>query len=59
MQFNGEKFEMLYYSSNSDLNNSTNYFTPEFEDIIAVKDSLRDLGVIISDDATFSNQLFW
>ena len=48
MQFNGKKFEMLRYGPNTDLKNSTNYLTPEYEDIIEVKENLRDLGVIIS-----------
>ena len=57
MQFNGKKFEMLRYGPNTDLKNSTNYLTPEYEDIIEVKENLRDLGVIISDDATFTNHI--
>ena len=57
MLFNGKKFEMLRYGPNNDLKNSTNYLTPEYEDLIEEKESLRDLGVIMSDDASFSRHV--
>ena len=41
--FNGKKFEMLRYGKNQDLKNSTNYLTPGAEDLIEVKETLRDL----------------
>ena len=53
MLFNGKKFEMLRYGPNEDLKFETNYFTPDFEDIIEVKNELRDLGIIMSDNANF------
>ena len=43
MLFNGKKFEMLRYGKNQDLKNSTNYLTPRAEDLIEVKETLRDL----------------
>ena len=54
MQFNGKKFEALRYGKNQELKNSTCYFTPKFKDLIEEKNSTRDLGIIMSDDATFS-----
>ena len=42
MLFNGKKFEMLRYGPNVDLKNSTNYLTPEYSDIIEVKNNLRN-----------------
>ena len=53
MLFNGKKFELLHYDPNKDLKFDTNYFTPEFEVIIEVKNTLRDLGIIMSDNANF------
>ena len=35
----------------------TSYLTPDCEDLIEVKDSLRDLGIIMSDDATFKKHI--
>ena len=57
MKFNGKKFEVLRYGTNQDLKNSTNYLTPGAEDLIEVKESLRDLGIQMSDDAKFSQHI--
>ena len=57
MLFNGKKFEMLRYGTNEELKFATNYFTPELEDIIEVKNNLRDLGVIMSDNAKFEEYI--
>ena len=57
MLFNSKKFEMLRYGSKDDLKVSTNYFTPDCEDFIEVKENLRDLGIIINDRGTFSNHI--
>ena len=57
MKFNGKKFEVLRYGSNEDLKLSTNYLTPEADDIIEAKDCLRDLGIMMTDDAKFSEHI--
>ena len=57
MLFNGKKFEMLRYGKNNDLKTNTNYFSPEYQDLIEVKDNLRDLGVIMSDNASFKDHI--
>ena len=44
MIINSKKFKMLRYGRQEDLKESTNYLTPDFEDLIEVKESLRDLG---------------
>ena len=41
MLFNGKKFEMLRYGKNEEIKNSTSYLTPEYEDIIEVKETRR------------------
>ena len=46
---------MLRYGTNEEIKESTNYLTPGAEDLIEVKESLRDLGVQMSDDGKFSS----
>ena len=57
MKFNGSKFQVVRYGQNEELKNSTMYFTTNMEDVIQQFDSVRDLGVIISDDAKFEKHL--
>ena len=57
MAFNGTKFELLRYGHNEELKTLTNYLTPNAENVIDVKDALRDLGVIMNDKATFSDHV--
>ena len=57
MLFNAKKFELMRYGPNEELKHSTNYLTPNYEEIIEVKETLRDLGVIMSDKATFTEHI--
>ena len=57
MAFNGSKFEVLRYGHNLELQCASNYLTPEAEDIIEVKNVLRDLGVIVISEATFKDHI--
>ena len=57
MMFNGKKFEVLRYGSNNLLKESTIYFTPNYSDVIEEKDSLRDLGIMMSNDGHFSSHV--
>ena len=57
MQFNGGKFEILRYGKNTTLKESTSYFTPNYEEIIEEKECLRDLGIIMSNDCSFSSHV--
>ena len=57
MKFNGSKFEVIRYGNKSDLKEDTVYFTPNLEEIVEEKASLRDLGVILSSDMKFSNHV--
>ena len=56
MQFNSLKFEVLRYGRNSELKDSTSYVSPEWE-VIEEKSSLRDLGVTMSADTTFTEHI--
>ena len=53
MEFNEEKFEALQYGSQIDLKESYNYLTPAAANVIESKDSLKDLGVIMSANGKF------
>ena len=57
MKCNGAKFQILRYGHNQELKDNTVYFTKEMEGIIEQYSKLRDLGVILSDDAKFSSHI--
>ena len=56
MVLNGDKFELLRYGQQEDLKNSTQYRCGQEE--ITAKTSVKDLGVKMSNDATFSQHMF-
>ena len=49
MQFNGKKFQVLRYGKNTELKDSTTYFTENTSEIVEREESLRDLGVLMSE----------
>ena len=53
IKFNGNKFQVVRYGNNEILKNETMYFTEDTNEIIERFETLKDLGVIISEDATF------
>ena len=57
MVFNGTKFQVIRYGTNENLKDDTNYFTDDTSEIIERFESLRDLGVILSDDASFDKHV--
>ena len=57
MQFNCKKFEILRYRGNKTLKGSTHYFTTNQEEITEEKENLRDFGIIMSNDGSFSNHV--
>ena len=57
MVFNGTKFQLIRYGHDEDLKNNTEYFTEGTNNIIERSETLRDLGVILSDDATFKDHI--
>ena len=57
MQFNGSKFQVLRYGPYETLKNDTIYFTDNYEDVIERFSSLRDLGVILSEDGKFDHHI--
>ena len=57
MKFNGGKFQVLRYGPNKDLNENTVYFTSNMEEVIEQESKVKDLGVILSDDTKFEEQV--
>lgn len=57
MKFNGTKFQVVKYGKNDDLKNENEYFTEDTDEIIERYETLRDLGVILSDTAKFDKQI--
>ena len=57
MKFNGSKFQLLRYGTNEEIKNNTVYFTGHMEDIIDQFSSIRDLGVIMTDDGRFDGHI--
>ena len=53
MLFNGSKFQLLRYGPKEELKNNTLYFTDNTQHVIERYSSVRDLGVILSDDGRF------
>ena len=57
MKFNGSKFEVIRYGTNKEIKENTLYFTPNQENVIEEKETLRDLGVILSSNMKFSEHI--
>ena len=56
MLFNNDKFEIMRYGSNTEMKQSTFYLSAN-DDIIDEKECLRDLGVIVNNQGTFSDHV--
>ena len=57
MQFNKDKFELLRSGQCDFIQESTDYFTGDYTDIIERKEHLRDLGVIVQEDLLFTHHI--
>ena len=57
MEFNSSKFEVLQYGQNESLKNDYTYTTPECESFIERKSSVKDLGIQMTDSATFDQHI--
>ena len=56
MVFNGTKFQLVRYGQDEQIKNDTLYFTENTQDVIERFGTLRNLGVIMSETATFDAQ---
>ena len=57
MKFNGTKFQLLRFGNNSELKDDTIYFTENMSEIIDQYETVKDLGVIMNDQATFKDHI--
>ena len=57
MDFNKGKFVVMRYGQNESLKNETEYFSGNYEEIIERKDSVRDLGVQLTDNGAFEEHI--
>ena len=57
MEFNAAKFQVMRYGKSEDIKNDTLYFTEETNEVIERFETLRDLGVMMSEDAKFNTHI--
>ena len=57
MTFNGKKFQVMRYGQNEELKNNTLYLTEDANEVIERFETVKDLGVIMSEDATFNEHI--
>ena len=57
MEFNQKKFVVLRYGKDADIKENTTYFSGDTDEIIEEKESTKDLGVIMQNDANFSEHI--
>ena len=57
MEFNNKKFVVLRYGKNLEIKENTSYFSGETDEIIKEKESTRDLGIIMQNDASFNEHI--
>jgi len=54
MEFNKEKFQLIRYGVNQDIKNQSEYKTKSNKEIPQTND-VKDLGIVMADNLTFSN----
>ena len=57
MKFNGTKFQLLRFGENHDLKNNKMYFTDNMSNVIDQFETVKDLGVIMNNQANFNDHL--
>ena len=57
MKFNGTKFQLLRLGNSSDIKDNTVYFTENMSNIIDQFETIKDLGEVMNDQATFKNHI--
>ena len=56
MEFNDEKFQLIRYGPDHEIINQTNYKTKS-QNSISQANVVKDLGVSMSDDLSFTNHI--
>ena len=57
MKYNATKFVVIRYGRNQSLKEETIYFTGDTDEIIEEKESTKDLGILMQNDAGFSQHI--
>ena len=57
MVYNGGKFVNIIYGKVKHIKESTTYFSGDVAEVIKEMEDIRDLGVIMQNDASFTNQI--
>ena len=57
MELNGTKFESIKYGRNTELKNEYDYITPGYNSPITQKNSVKDLGIMMSDSGDFQEHI--
>ena len=57
MVYNGGKFVNIRYGKDKHIKESTTYFSGDVAEVIKEMEDIRDLGVIMQNDASFTNQI--
>ena len=56
MNYNGGKFQILRVGKDQEFKDGTSLFTPKWEEVISPAEVVKDLGVLIDDKLSFTNQ---
>ena len=56
MTFNSVKFELMRYGKDNQLKDSTNYVSPEWEQI-ETKEVIKDLGITLQNNLSFKQHI--
>ena len=57
MKWNEVKFQMMRFGKDTELKENTDFFTPEYEERIEEKNTIKDLGVLVDVDLRYSSQI--
>ena len=57
MKFNGTKFQLLRFGDNNDIKDDTIYFRDNMSNVIDQFETVKDLGIIMNNQANFNDHL--
>ena len=57
MEFNNKNFQVLRFRANTNLKDETEYSTENYSEIIERFETLRDIGIQTSEDASFTEHI--
>ena len=57
MKFNGTKFQLMRFGNNEEIKENTIYFTENMSEVIDPFETIKDLGVIMNNKATFTDHI--